>query len=180
LNKVPTPYPPFKFKRPSVVHPAAFCRTGLAPSVLMLFWQEVLMKMLFITLFCLSGLLASTLSRAEEPVICMTQDFSDNTIDSDDDARFIEATYSCETTQSFTTGLEAVSITLDTASVFTACTGIGATASVFVKTTSAGVKIAKFIISRLPCENRSAKEIDREARQALCKRFGFLGVPCQI
>lgn len=138
------------------------------------------MKLLFITLFCLSTLLVSSFSHAEEPVICMTQDFSANAIEDDDNAQFLEATYSCETTQSFTTGLEAVSITLDTASVFMACTGIGASASVFVKTTNAGVKIAKFMISRLPCENRSAKEIDREARQALCKRFGFLGVPCQI
>ncbi|MCB0342103.1 MAG: hypothetical protein H6626_08200 [Pseudobdellovibrionaceae bacterium] len=151
----------------------------------------------FVAIFLILPAQAQEIELSNGASVCL-EDVSNMGLSSRDAARFSEdlAYYEfvpgslylipvkirCENYEALGGGLEAISITFETAAVLSlACTGgVGVQAAVTFGTIGVVLRVAKFAVSNIPCDSDENYRVEQQIKSTLCELAGRTGNTCDI
>lgn len=120
-------------------------------------------------------------ARADQPYLCMDGDSSiQSSLGSSDYRGLIqEAALSCSTLELVGSGLELVSIGLDSGAIAMTCTGAGTPVALYLGIGSLATRLIRVTVGNLPCDAATPDDqVKAQVHELVCQELAKQGVKC--
>lgn len=89
-----------------------------------------------------------------------------------------DAPISCEKLQHFEDLLGSTAVGIQAASIYAACTGVGAPVAIKLQVASFGTQFLKFVVSKVPCVSNDEADIQERINNTVCVALNARGISC--